>query len=139
MKTPENTEETWDLSQERVFYENLLARRFDFFLVIFSLVVAGAVTADTKGELVSVLIVGLVLSLLMGFAVYRIFTKVIMILRILHRTDGHPVKIMGIKTKEAKWPLSFPVNDIFGYIVPIFCNLVLFVGLLLAICNVWKP
>ena len=35
----------WDMSQERAFLENLLSQRFNFFLVFFSLVVAGVLAA----------------------------------------------------------------------------------------------
>lgn len=63
------TKENWDLSQERAFVENLLSQRFNFFLIMFSLVIAGAVNANTKFELVAILSIGLLLCVLVGFTV----------------------------------------------------------------------
>ena len=51
---------TCDLSQEREFMENLLNQRFNFLLVFFSLVIAGALAARSHDQAVLVLQVGAV-------------------------------------------------------------------------------
>lgn len=135
----EKNSEKWDFSQERVFIENLLCQRFNFFIITFSLIVAGAVSSKNKFELVSILTAGLLLLSFLGFTVYRIYVKAIIVLIILHNTEGHTVKISGMIEREGKWPLSFPVNDIIGYIVPILCNVLLVTGTILALCDIWKP
>lgn len=44
----DKTSPVWDMSQERAFIENLLGQRFNFFLVFFSLTVAGSVNAKAQ-------------------------------------------------------------------------------------------
>ena len=68
--------DNWDLNQERVFLEGLLQQRFNFFIIVFSLIAVGGTSANSLSELNWVLTVGFVLSLLLALAVYRVFTKV---------------------------------------------------------------
>jgi hypothetical protein len=123
------------LNAERVFSEGLLQQRFNFFIVAFSLVMAAGTAAHSKSALMFVLIVGFVFCLLLGFCVYRIFVKVDAVLRMLHRMESgamHQVAEAGIK----RWPLSFRVNDIMGYVIPVFSPVVIVAWAVLAICGV---
>ena len=73
----------WEFSQERVFIENLFCQRFNFFIVIFSLVIAGAVAANTQLKLDVILWLGFVLCTLVGLTLYRNYVALISILRTL--------------------------------------------------------
>jgi hypothetical protein len=122
----------WDLSQERAFMENLFCQRFNFFIVIFSLVIAGAASANTQIKLASMLWIGLVLCVLVASTIYRNYVKLIWILRALHAIADHPVARTeaGIKSLGSK--RLFGVNSIIGIVIPVLCCLVLLVGALLA-------
>ena len=125
--------ESWDLSEERQFMENLFCQRFNFFIVIFSLVIAGAGSANTQLKLVSILWIGFALCLLVALTVYRNFIKLIWILQQLHKQEGHPVRVTGegVKNKYGVRAL-FGVNPIIGIIIPLGCSLVLLVGAIAA-------
>jgi hypothetical protein len=120
--------DSWDLSQERAFIENLFCQRFNFFIVIFSLVVAGAAAANTQPKLIIILWIGFVLCILLSLAIYRIYVKLIEILRSLHSIEGHPVAQSGVAVKDLGFRGLFGVNAIIGIIIPVICCLALFIG-----------
>lgn len=49
--------------------ENLFCQRFNFFIVIFSLVIAGAASANTQAKLGSLLWIGCVLCFLIALTI----------------------------------------------------------------------
>ncbi len=108
----------WSMSEERAFFENLYNQRLNFFLVVCSLVIAGAVSSDTKLELTITLGFGLFLISVQGLSLYRACHKLILILQHLHKTEGHPVKLIGIAAKKNPWPLSWSINHITGVALP---------------------
>lgn len=117
-----------------MFLEGLLQQRFNFFIVAFLLVMAAGTVADSKGELFSMLIVGFLFCLLLGLCVYRVFVKVDTVLWKLHRTENgvmHQVAEGSVK----RWPFCFRVNDIVGYVVPIFSVVVIIAWAVLTICG----
>jgi hypothetical protein len=132
-------ESSWDLSQERVFIENLFCQRFNFFIVIFSLVVAGSAGANTQIKLCSILWIGEVLCILVALTIYRIYVKLIWILRTLHRIPDHPVALSGVAAKKLGMRGLFGVNGIIGFIIPVMCCLILLLGAILASIGVLQP
>ena len=64
-KTRDSLSPVWDMSQERVFIENLLNQQFSFFLVVFSIVLAGALNSRAQFHLQIVLSMGSVVIVLM--------------------------------------------------------------------------
>jgi hypothetical protein len=130
ISNPSNS--SWDMSQERVFIENLFCQRFNFFIVIFSLVIAGAAGANTQVKLSAILWIGYVLCTLVALTVYRIYVKLIWILRYLHQIPGHPVAQSGVAIKQLGWRGLFGVNQIIGIIIPVICCSALLVGAILA-------
>lgn len=124
---------SWDLSQERQFMENLLCQRFNFFIVLFSLVIAGAASANTQPKLVAILWIGFTLCSLVGLTVYRNFVKLIWILRELHAVPGHPVRVAGegVRAKYGARAL-FGVNPIIGIVMPVACSTLLLIGAIAA-------
>jgi hypothetical protein len=112
--------------------ENLPSQRFNFFIVIFSLVIAGSASANTQVKLASILWIGCVLCTLVALTVYRIYVKVIWLLRTLHQIPNHPVAQSGLAVKGMGFRGLFGVNAIIGIIVPVVCCSVLLVGALLA-------
>lgn len=112
--------------------ENLFCQRFNFFVVIFSLVIAGAASANTQTKLCAILCVGFVLCLLVGLTVYRNYVKLIWILRQLHATPGHPVSQSGVAMRSRGRKALFGVNWIIGIVIPCACTGLLLIGAILA-------
>jgi hypothetical protein len=130
--------DSWDMSQERAFIENLFCQRFNFFIVIFSLVIAGAASANTQTKLSAILSIGFVLCLLVALTIYRIYVKLIWILKELHQLKGHPVEASSVGIKKLKMPKLFRVNWIIGWCVPVLCCLILLVGTILSTMCILK-
>src|SRR5690242_9488913 len=90
----------WDMSQERAFVENLLNQRFNFFLVFFSLVVAGSVNAKTQVMFDIILGVGAVIGLLFTLVLSRTQQKLELILEDLFTDKSHPATIIDRRTHK---------------------------------------
>ena len=123
---------SWDLSQERVHMENLFCQRFNFFIVIFALVIAGASGANTQVKLAALLWIGFVLCVLIALTIYRNYVKLIWILQSLHQIPSHPVAEAGVAAKNLRWRGLFGVNSIIGIVIPTICCAVLLVGAIAA-------
>lgn len=95
--TPRYREETspvWDMSQERVFIEQLLNQRFNFFLILFSVTVAGAVNVRSQALLIGVLAIGLVIEALLALVLARSQKKLDLILNELKKDKYHPMSVI---------------------------------------------
>src|SRR4051812_3715328 len=123
---------SWDMSQERVFMENLFCQRFNFFVVIFSLVIAGAASANTQIKFATLLWIGSVLCILVGITLYRNWVKLDWVLRSLHADEAHPVALTARGVEKERLPILFGVNAIIGIVIPLVCSLLLLVGAVLA-------
>jgi hypothetical protein len=130
--------ENWDMSQERAFIENLFCQRFNFFIVIFSLVIAGAASANTQPKLIAILSIGFLLCFLVALTIYRSYVKLIWILKSLHKLKDHPVGASSEGIKILRMPKLFGVNWIIGWLIPLLCCLVLLVGAILSIKGILK-
>jgi hypothetical protein len=130
--------ETWDMSQERAFIENLFCQRFNFFIVIFSLVIAGAASANTQTKLTAILSIGFVLCLLVALTIYRIYVKLIWILKELHQLKDHPVGASSAGIRKLRMPKLFGVNWIIGWCVPALCSVILLAGSILSFMCILK-
>jgi disulfide bond formation protein DsbB len=129
---------SWDMSQERQFIENLLSQRFNFFLVMFTVVLTGAATAKTQTKQTAILVLGFFLCFLVALTVYRIYAKLILILEMLHKTESHPVAIIGEKIKQRGLKGGFPANSLVGFYIPGFCVFILGIVALVSWCGCLK-
>ena len=128
----------WSLSDERQFVENLVQQRFNFLLVVFSFVIAGAMGATSQIKLNILLGVGSVVCTLVSLTVYRAHVKLDQILKVLHKTPGHPVALSGEMVEKLGWQGLFSATAIIGVIVPYFCSLCLIFGFILSCANILK-
>jgi uncharacterized protein with PQ loop repeat len=126
---------SWDMSQERQFMENLLSQRFNFFLVVFTVVLTGAATAKTQTKQTVILTLGFFLCLLVAITVYRIYAKLILVLQILHKTASHPVSIIAKEIKQRGLRGGLPANSLVGLYIPAFCVLILLIAALFSRCG----
>src|SRR5438034_10152572 len=82
----------WDVNQERVFLENLMQTRFNFFLVVFGLWMVSVASIKPKLPKLVFLCFGIVICSLLWLTIRRICQKVIAALDLLGAATRHPMK-----------------------------------------------
>jgi hypothetical protein len=128
----------WDINQERMFVENLLAQRFNFFLVTFSLVLGGAASANSQLKLQLLLLCGLILCLLMWATVYRIYVKVDVTLKMCYEHEDKFLYEIAKRTKQQGIIAFVGVNSLVGVWIPLSCVLIIVVALVLSLSGTLK-
>jgi len=117
----QRTEVGWTFYNERLFAENLLHARFNILITMYALFMTAIVLSkDSK----PICLIGFVITTIMGFVVYRIYAKMMILLSILHKLgDNH---VLPIQTKESDARhrfFSFPVNSLIGVYIPVLLSL----------------
>lgn len=125
------TSPVWDMSQERAFIENLLARRFNFFLVFFSIVMAGSVNAKTQPQLQIVLAIGSAICVLFALVLARSQEKLDLCLADLFTDPSHPATIIDQRAQKGG-----SRRRVLGVWIPHLCCNILIVGFILSLCGV---
>jgi hypothetical protein len=105
-------------------------------LVVFSIILAGAGSANTKESLIGILATGSVICFLLAFTVYRVHIKHHWIVRALYLVKGHAVSVNNASIQK-KLKL-FSVSRTIGIYIPTFCCLVLIAGVVLALLDILK-
>lgn len=123
----------WRLSDERSFIENLLCTRFNFLLVFFSLVVAGALAASDPLHFKSVLVVGAVITIPFAGTIMRAQAKLDILLPEIFKDEKHPARFADDKCRGPS------MRRWIGYWIPAICSLALLVGAILALFGVIAP
>lgn len=121
----------WTMSQERAFLEDLVSKRFHFFIVMFFAIVAGGVASNDQHKLIVVLVLGALICSAFSLTVYRAHVKLDQALKLLHAEADHPVRILGEATKKLGVKGLFGVAWIVG-VLPLVLSLVLIVAASLA-------
>lgn len=111
----------WDMSQERLFCENLLCQRFNYFLLFFSITLAGFANAknDWIGE--TILIFGAVIITMFATVLNWNQKKLNIILQDIYKDDSHPAKIIDELAGKSK-------REIMGIYIPILCSSILIIS-----------
>ena len=122
----------WNLSQERQFQEDLMYRGFHFFILFFSLAIGGAITARSQQHLCILLTIGALVSFAMFLPIYRARVKLLVILRILHRIDKHPVAEVGKLLEESGIWSTYSVVHLIGLWIPLACCLMISLAAILS-------
>ncbi|MFC1525887.1 hypothetical protein ACFL6X_03635 [Candidatus Latescibacterota bacterium] len=121
---------SWDMTQERVFLEQLVGQRSNFLLVFYSLVIAGAVSSRQQIHLQCILLLGFFITLLTSLSVYRAHRKSDLAIRRLFKTTGHPAAtINDLCNKLPLLKRGFSARWAAGWVIPLICTLSLLVGL----------
>lgn len=123
----------WDMSQERAFLENLVGTRFNFLLVLFSVIVAAAAASSGVAWQASILGGGAVLCALVALTVYRAHVKLDQTLKLLHATPEHPVAVIGARVDALGRRGLFRVTQLVGCVIPLVCTLSLLAGCVLVL------
>lgn len=115
----------WNLSDEREFMENLLCQRFNFFLVMFSLIMTAAFTSQSDIGRTLILGTGALLSIMVWLTIYRAHVKHHWIMQYLYDKTNHPAAIVDKTVKKGGWKSLFSVSCLIGIVIPLGCILVL--------------
>jgi disulfide bond formation protein DsbB len=126
-ETRDKSSPVWDMSQERVFIENLLNQRFSFFLVVFSLVLAGAINSKIQLHLQIVLTLGAIVTSLFAAVLGRSQDKLDLILADLFQDPTHPATIIDSRARKGG-----SRRRLIGVWIPRICSAVLIAGAVLA-------
>lgn len=108
--------------------ENLLAQRFNFFLVFFSIIMAGSVNAKTQLQLEIVLGIGSIICVLFALVLTRSQEKLDLILEDLLTDSSHPATIVDKRSSKGG-----SRRQIIGIWIPRLCCCILIVGFLLSL------
>jgi uncharacterized protein (TIGR00725 family) len=136
----------WNLSQEREFIENILCQRFNFLLVFYSLVVAGAFTTESQRNFSIVLTLGAIITSILAITIAHVQVRLDCILAGIKKQESHPTRktkeCIDKKTEEKKgvmwilwWLISRSWRKWIGYWIPLAFAISLIFG---AICGWMK-
>ncbi|MGQ0805137.1 MAG: hypothetical protein ACT4PI_14905 [Actinomycetota bacterium] len=120
----------WGWSAERAYIEPLLNQRFHFFLLTFSLVIAGAMQARSQVHLTIVLGLGATVTSMLFLVLRHTQKKVDRTIDEVHKEPNHPAAIVNeaIRGKSRK--------RFIGFWIPGFCVIALWAGFFLAAFDV---
>ena len=111
----------WDMSQERMFIENLLCNRFNYFLVFFSITLAGFSGAKNPWIGEAILIFGAIITTMFTNVLHWNQKKLNLILDDLYTDDSHPAKIIDSMAGKSK-------RKIMGVYIPIICSITIIIS-----------
>ena len=107
-ETRDKTSPVWDMSQERLMTEQLVGQRFNFYLVFFAVLVAGATNSKLQLHMQLLLSLGGLISIVFTKALYRTSGRLDVILNILKEDPTHPYAIIskaigGVGVRRTLW------------------------------------
>ena len=117
----------WTMSDEREMLEKIVYHRFNFFMVLVTLIATSFIRSDSLGELRVALGTGLGLSILFFFTLWKNQKRLNAALNHLVRIPEHPVAVLD----RTLGPDAS--KGIIGYAIPIIC----IVFLALANIRIW--
>lgn len=114
----------WTLYQERTFMETLFCTRFNYYVTAFSILTAATARIEKTGALIFMLFISAIILSLMALSIYRIYTKLLIILKLLYKMeDYHVFNMVHKEISDMKNFISIPVNAIIGVIIPFFSTI----------------
>lgn len=141
-----------DLLSERDFIETLLCERFNFLLLFYSLVVAGALQTTQPRTFAAILGLGALICTMLAFSIARSQLKLDLILDEVKETCPNDPSVLqdqwandSARFKRAcvpcyaRWPVRQSRRRIVGYLIPLVCYLSLWLGAIAGWCEILKP
>jgi hypothetical protein len=117
---PPTGSDKWDANQERVFLENLMQTRFNFFLVAFGLWIVGVANITEKLPKLVFLGFGILICFFLWLTIRRICQKVIVALKLIRADTTHPVTQIDLAAGQSRI-IRVSSNQLIGYIIPVIC------------------
>ena len=124
------TEGDWDFSKERVYLQGMISVRFNFFLAMYTIMIAGSANIQSRWVLVAVLAIGAAISIGISVTLFHAQRKLGVVLAELRKDPKHPLTIT-----DARCP-GQGVGKLIGFWIPAFCCATLIAGLALALIGV---
>ncbi|MBP3959442.1 hypothetical protein J8F10_29715 [Gemmata sp. G18] len=124
----------WDLSQERVLLTSMVTQRFQFLLLVFSLVVAGALNARSQSHMIGVFVLGLSMTVALAGSLNHARRKLGAVHKRLLQDPTHPYTL--IKGDVGNRPI---LRVMMGHVLPVGSWLLLLVATVLAALGVITP
>lgn len=111
----------WDMSQERMFIENLLCQRFNYFLIFFSITIAGFSGAKSVwiGEVI--LIFGAIITTMFSGVLRWNQKKLNFIIDDLHKDESHPATIIDDLSGNGR-------RKVIGIYIPTLCSVTIIIS-----------
>lgn len=94
-ETRDKTSPVWDMSQERLLTEQIIAQRLNFLLLFFSLSIAGAFNSRVQLHLSLILSLGGLVVFFLALAIKRTEQRLNAILQFLREDSTHPYRIIS--------------------------------------------
>ena len=135
--TKGSSDDEWNLSKERAFIEDILCQRFNFLLLFYSLILAGAFTTKSQLHFSLALTLGACITLPLAVTIARVQHRLDCIVD--HLDGQHPAKMTDVWTQWQEPPLMWRFfakkskRRWIGYWIP----LLLVLSLLLGACLAW--
>lgn len=108
--------------------EEIVMKRFNFFLVFFGIIVAGAFNAHQQAHLQIILWIGTGLTTLLALTIWRADVRLAYCMRQVYRNHNH----VATQAKRGVPWYSFSVRWIIGWFVPLICVILMLTGAILA-------
>jgi len=121
----------WDMSQERVFVFTLVNQRLQFLILFCSIVVAGAINAQSQGRVQFVLILGAIIAWLFSAIIIQTQARLTAVLNIIEQDPTHPYTIVTSQTKQ-----KYRIQPLVSYLIPVICSITLTIGGVLALFGI---
>ncbi len=115
-------------------YRKFIESTVQFFLIFYSIVIAGTLNAKTQFYLTIVLFIGLIICVMLGATIIRAQKKLDLILEDLFADPDNPIALVTNKAKK-----KFSVGKVIGYIIPIFCTGTLLLAFIFSLTGGLKP
>lgn len=127
----------WTFYTERAFIENLFTNRFNFLIVIYSLFVTAFATIQGRDNKLIILILALIITTMMSITLIRVYEKLMINLKILHKLNEKHVFPMISKEIINTKKLG-NVNPILAVYIPLTFIISLILGIVFISLNLWE-
>ncbi len=115
----------WDLGEERAAAESLMNQRLGLFLILFAIIIVGAINTQKKILFLSVMFIGAVICWVLAYTIIRLARKIGFLTKEIDSIENISAKKIDRKGggKSTRFLL--------GYFVPIFCSSLLVLAFLI--------
>jgi hypothetical protein len=119
-----------DLNRERLNMETLVNTRFNYLLVVFTVIVTGLTTSKSYLQFKIVILAGVVITAAIGWTIVRAQLKQSILFDTIRKTlPDHPATLADTLSRRTLWwhwcdPRRFSTQRIIGYLFPLAIPLV---------------
>jgi hypothetical protein len=127
-----DAQEITGLDDERKYIEELLNDRFNFFMLFFSIIAAGAAATTSQVLFRWILTIGSLVSWFLAMTIYRCFYKQRLLWHLLEETNKNHAAIWAHAQAKGRRMSLFSVIWILGWFIPMVCTISISIAAMLA-------